>query len=64
MKKHSEHSSLTAPLFPGKGNLPRVKWREVLAELAKPAVRIHEYRTLSSSIFYDAMHEDDCGKPS
>jgi len=64
MKHPAKDTSVTAPLFPCKGNLPRVSWRDVLAEIAKPAVRFHEYRTLSSAIFYDAMHEDDCGKPS
>ena len=64
MKKHAESSPVTAPLFPCKGNLPRVKWRDVLAEIAKPAVHIHEYRMLSSAIFYDAICEYDCGKPT
>ena len=64
MKHPAKSASVTAPLFPGRGNLPKVKWRDVLAQIAKPAVRIHEYRNLRSAIFYDAVREDDCGKPS
>ena len=64
MKKTAENPTVTAPLFPCKGNLPRVRWRDVLAQIAKPAVRVHEYRNLRSAIFYDAMCDYDCGKPS
>lgn len=64
MKKQAENASITAPLFPCKGNLPRVMWRDALVALAKPAVRVHEYRNLRSAIFYAAMCEYDCGKPS
>ncbi len=53
-----------APLFPCKGNLPKPSWREALTALARPAVRLHRYRNLRSAMFYDAMHHDDCGKPS
>ncbi len=64
MKKHAKTSSVTAPLFPCKGNLPRPKWRDAIAALARPAIRVHEYRNLRSAIFYDAMCEYDRGKPS
>jgi len=64
MKHPAKDALATAPLFPCKGNLPRVKWRDVLAQLAKPAVQDLEYRNLRSAMFYDAMCEYDCGKPS
>ena len=64
MKHPAKTASVTAPLFPCKGNLPKVKWREVLAQIAKPAVRVHEYRNLRSAIFNDAVSDYDCGKPS
>ena len=64
MKNPAKNASITAPLFPCKGNLPKVKWRDVLSQIARPAVQIHEYRNLRSSIFYDAICEYDCGKPS
>ena len=64
MQQARHNESNTAPLFPCKGNLPKPKWREFLTALARPAVRVHEFRNLRSAIFYDAMHEDDCCKPS
>ena len=64
MKHPAKNALVTAPLFPCKGNLPRVKWRDVLAQIAKPAVQVHESRNLRSAIFYDVMCEHDCGKPS
>jgi len=53
-----------APLFPCKGNLPKPSWREALAALARPAISLHRYRNLRSAMFYDAMDDHDCGKPS
>lgn len=64
MKDSARNASITAPLFPCKGNLPKVKWRDVLSQIARPAVQIHEYRNLRSAMFYDAMCDNDCGKPS
>jgi hypothetical protein len=64
MNNCTHDQSQTAPLFPCKGNLPKPKWRDAIAALVKPAVRIHEYRNLRSAIFYEASREDDCCKPS
>jgi hypothetical protein len=64
MKHPAKNASVTAPLFPCKGNLPKVKWRDVLAQIAKPAVQVHEYRNVRSAIFYDAIFKYDCGKQS
>jgi len=64
MKNRTHTDSLTAPLFPCKGNLPKPKWRDAIAALAKPALRIHKYRNLRSAIFYDAADEYDCRKRS
>ena len=63
--KTCTHTDLpTAPLFPCKGNLPKPKWRDVIAALAKPAIRIHRYRNLRSAFYYDAIREHDCSKRS
>ena len=62
MKTRTHSESPTAPLFPCKGNLPKPKWRDVIAALAKPAIRIHRYRNLRSAFYYDAIREYDCGK--
>ena len=64
MKSCTHTNPQAAPLFPCKGNLPKPSWREALAALARPAIRLHRYRNLRSAMFYDAMHDHDCGKPS
>jgi hypothetical protein len=64
MNNCTHSNSQTAPLFPCKGNLPKPKWRDAIAALVQPAVRIHEYRNLRSAMFYDASREDDRCKPS
>lgn len=53
-----------SPLFPARGNLPKPTWRGVLTGLAGPAMRVHKYRNLRSAMFYDAMCDYDCGKPT
>ena len=40
-------------------NLPKPLWREMLKALFGPAVRLHRYRNLRSSMFYDAMCDLD-----
>ena len=63
MKTHSQTESQSAPLFPCKGNLPKPKWRQVLAALATPAVRVHNFRNLRTAIVYDALCEyDNCDR--
>ena len=64
MTCHTHTEPQAAPLFPCKGNLPKPSWREALVALARPAVRLHRYRNLRSAMFYDAMDDHDCGKPS
>ena len=46
--------------FPDLHNLPKPRWREALIALASPATRVHRYRNLRSSAFYEAMCELDC----
>ena len=63
MKTQSQTESVTAPLFPCKGNLPKPKWRQVLTALATPAVRIHNFRNLRTAIVYDALSQyDSCDR--
>ncbi len=64
MKCTTHSKPQAAPLFPCKGNLPKPSWREALEALAGPAIRLHRYRNLRSAMFYDAIHDEDCGKPS
>jgi len=37
-------------------------WRAALDFLALPAMRVHNYRNLHKSMFYDAVCELDCNK--
>ena len=46
--------------FPDLHNLPKPRWREALIALASPATRVHRFRNLRSSAFYEAMCELDC----
>jgi hypothetical protein len=47
--------------FPDLHNLPKPRWRDALAALAAPAIRMHQYRNLHKSMFYDAICQmDDC----
>ena len=63
MKTLSQTESPTAPLFPCKGNLPKPKWRQVLAALATPAVRVHNFRNLRTAIVYDTLSQyDSCDR--
>ena len=64
MKSVRQNMQQPAPLFPCKGNLPKPGWRYAISALMKPAMRVHQYRNLRSAIFYDAIDENDCGKPS
>ena len=36
------------------------KWREAFKALAMPATRVHNYRNLHRTMFYDAVCELDC----
>lgn len=38
------------------------RWRLALMALAKPATRMHNYRNLHRTMFYDTMCEVDCTK--
>jgi hypothetical protein len=40
-------------------NRPSTRWRLALLALAKPATRMHKYRNLHRTIFYDTMCELD-----
>jgi len=46
--------------FPDCHNPPKPHWRKALIALASPATRVHRYRNLRTSAFYEAMHELDC----
>jgi len=50
------HDSRLADLH----NQPKPRWRDALKALAGPANRVHRYRNLHRSMFYDAMSEVDC----
>ncbi len=41
-------------------NQPKPKWRDALMALALPATRVHQYRNLHKSMFYEAMRDVDC----
>lgn len=41
-------------------NLPKPRWRDALRALATPATRVHGYRNLTRSMYYDALCELDC----
>ena len=41
-------------------NRPGTPWRLALMALAKPAMRMHKYRNLHKSMFYERMCELDC----
>jgi len=45
--------------FPDLHNLRKSRWRDALAALAGPAIRMHKYRNLHKSMFYDAMGQMD-----
>ena len=40
-------------------NLPATRWRAALKALVSPAARLHNYRNLHKTMFYDAMCEHD-----
>ena len=46
--------------FPDYSNPPKPRWRDALAALASPATRVHRYRNLRSSAFYEAVGDVDC----
>lgn len=53
-----------AERFPDVAKLPKSRWREALAGLAGPAIRVHRYRNLRSTMLYDALSRDeDCARP-
>jgi len=39
---------------------PRPQWRKAFKALALPAMRMHNYRNLHRTMFYDAVCELDC----
>lgn len=41
-------------------NRPDTPWRLALMALAKPAIRMHKYRNLHKTMFYESMCELDC----
>ena len=45
--------------IPDLHNLPKPRWRDALSALVAPAVRMHKYRNLHRSMFYDAMCQVD-----
>lgn len=50
------HDSRLADLH----NPPKPRWRDALRALVRPATRVHQYRNLHRSMFYDVMGEIDC----
>ena len=41
-------------------NPEKPRWRDALLALAAPATRVHEYRNLHRSMFYEALCDLDC----
>ena len=41
-------------------NRPDSRWQLALKALVKPATRMHEYRNLHRTMFYNTMCEQDC----
>jgi hypothetical protein len=41
-------------------NQEKPRWRDALRALASPATRVHRYRNLHKSMFYEALCELDC----
>jgi hypothetical protein len=39
---------------------PRPRWRKAFEALALPAMRVHNYRNLHRTMFYDTIGEFDC----
>ncbi len=39
---------------------PGTRWRAALKSLAMPAMRVHNYRNLHKTMFYDAVGQLDC----
>lgn len=39
---------------------PGARWRAALKSLAKPAMRVHNYRNLHKAMFYEAVCQLDC----
>ena len=49
---------------PDLGTLRTLRWRDALARLAGPALRLHRFRNLRSAMLYDALSRNrDGGKP-
>ena len=49
--------------LPDLNNLPKPRWRDALVALAAPALRVHNYRNLHTSMFYEAVDDVDCKAP-
>ncbi|MGI9220619.1 MAG: hypothetical protein ACR2QS_06235 [Woeseiaceae bacterium] len=45
-------------------NPPKPRWRDALARLAAPALRMHRYRILNSAAIDDIIGDLDCEKQS
>ena len=58
----SDRNLLPKGRMPDLHNLPKPGWRETIKALVGPAARIHHYRNLHRSMFYDAVAELDCGE--
>jgi hypothetical protein len=55
MGRHLHDSRL-----PDLHNPPKPRWRDALKALAGPAARVHQYRNLHRSMFYEATCQLDC----
>ena len=65
--KHRVHDNVEMSLrgksrarFADLHNLQKPRWRDALVALAAPAKRVHEYRNLHKSMFYEALCDIDC----
>jgi len=56
-------SGSTAELARATGILSRIRrisWKEALAEIASPAIRLHRYRNAHNRMLVDALCKMDC----
>lgn len=60
MMKRGVNDNVSSGRFADLHNLPKPRWRDALKALVEPAARVHQYRNLHRSMFYDAVCDFDC----
>lgn len=57
----SSNNLLANGRLPDLHNLPKPTWRDAIKGLVGPAARIHHYRNLHRTMFYDVVADLDSG---